>query len=113
MFTSDANKIYTIRLNSGATVAQRISGLTEGVDFPTGWDLFDDDVNLIIQHNFDEIVADVFVYSKNASTGDVVKLVGNVAYSTLTNINSGGDYDSIRLDALATIQTELYIKIII
>lgn len=113
MFTSDANKVYTIRLNAGSTVAQRISGLTAGVDYPTGWTLSGNDVNLIIQHNLDELVADVFVYSKNGSTSDVVKLTGNVAYSTLTNVYSAGDYDSIRLDALATIQTELYIKIII
>jgi len=113
MFASDTNKVYTIRLNAGSTVAQRISGLTAGVDYPTGWTLSYNDVNLIIQHNLDKLVADVFVYSKNGSTGDVVKLTGNVAYSTLTNIYSGGDYDSIRLDALATIQTELYIKIII
>jgi len=105
-------RIFTIRLNSGATVSQRLVGLVEGVDYPTGWVLTDYSTSLIITHNLDTLVASVKVFSKNNTTSDVVELQGNIAYATLTN-DYGTGYNAIRLDSLATIVTELYIKILI
>ena len=104
--------VYTIRLNSGATVAQRLIGLVEGTDYPTGWILTDDSAALVITHNLDTLASLVKVFSKNGTTSDIVELTGNVAYSTFTN-KYGTGYNAIRLDALATITTELYIKILI
>ena len=104
--------VYTIRLNSGATVAQRLIGLVEGTDYPTGWILTDDSAALVITHNLDTLASLVKVFSKNGTTSDIVELTGNVAYSTFTN-KYGTGYNAIRLDALATITTELYLKILI
>lgn len=104
--------VYTLRLNSGATVAQRLVGLVEGTDYPTGWILSADTAALVITHNLDILATTVKVFSKNGTTSDVVELQGNLAYSTFTN-KYGTGYNAIRLDALATITTELYIKILI
>ncbi len=105
-------KVYTIRLASGATVAQRLIGLVAGTDYPTGWALNSDGTSLVITHNLDTLVSSVKVFSKNGTTSDVTELQGNVAYSSFTNKYSTG-YNVVRLDALATITTELYIKILI
>lgn len=105
-------KVYTIRLASGATVAQRLIGLVEGTDYPTGWVLSADSNALVITHNLATLASIVKVFSKNGTTSDVTELQGNVAYATFTN-KYGTGYDVIRLDALATITTELYLKIII
>lgn len=105
-------KVYTIRLASGATVAQRLIGLVAGTDYPTGWALNSDGASLVITHNLATLASSVKVFSKNGTTSDVIELQGNVAYSTFINKYSTG-YNVIRLDALATITTELYIKILI
>lgn len=105
-------KVYTIRLASGATVAQRLIGLVEGTDYPTGWVLTDDGTSLVITHNLATLASVVKVFSKNGTTSDIVELQGNVAYSSFTN-KYGTGYNAVRLDALATITTELYIKILI
>ena len=52
------------------------------------------------------------VISINGVTSNGVELQGNLAYSSVTNVYGTG-YDAIRLDAFATIETELYIKIIL
>lgn len=106
------SKVYTIRLASGATVAQRLIGLVEGTDYPTGWALDSDGTSLVITHNLATLASSVKVFSKNGTTSDVIELQGNVAYSTFINKYSTG-YNVIKLDSLATITTELYIKILI
>ena len=86
--------------------------MVEGTDYPTGWILTDDGTSLVITHNLATLASVVKVFSKNGTTSDVTELQGNVAYSTFTNKYDTG-YNAIRLDALATITTELYIKILI
>ena len=54
----------------------------------------------------------VKIISINGITSNGVELQGNLAYSSVTNVYGTG-YNAIRLDAFATIETELYIKIII
>lgn len=103
---------FELRLNSGATVAQRLVGLVEGTDYPTGWVLSADESALVITHGLDSRSKVVKVLSKNGTTSDCVELQGNVAYSTKTDVFGTG-YDAIRLDAFATITTELYIEIIL
>ena len=103
---------FEIRLNSGATVAQRLVGLVEGTDYPTGWVLSADESALVITHGLNSRSKVVKVLSKNGTTSDCVELQGNVAYSTKTDVFGTG-YDAIRLDAFATVTTELYVEIIL
>ena len=103
---------YSIRLNSGATVAQRLVGLLAGTDYPTGWTLSADEAALVITHSLDKRSKVVKVLSKNGTTSNCVELQGNVAYSTKTDIYGTG-YNAIRLDAFATVTTELYVEIIL
>ena len=111
-YVSNYAAIYTIRLISASTVAGRLIGLTPGVDYPTGWVLSADDAALVITHNLDRLHSSVKVISINGVTSNGVELQGNLAYSSVTNVYGTG-YDAIRLDAFATIETELYIKIIL
>ena len=104
---------YRISLNSGATVSQRLSGLVEGTDYPTGWIITADDTALVIEHNLNKICSVVNVFSINGTTQDAVLLEGDIAYSTLTNEYYNGGYNRIRLDGFATITTDLVIKIIL
>ena len=87
-------------------------GLVEGTDYPTGWVLSDDDAALVITHNLDRACFDVKVKSELIS-GNLVTLMGSVAYATLTDELDGTEFNSIRLDALATVNTDLYLYIII
>lgn len=100
-----------VRLNSGATVAQRLSGLVEGTDYPTGWVLTDDGAALVITHSLNSLSGYCAVMSKNGTTSDVVKLEGAKAYGTYTNVYYNSGYNRIRIDALATDLTELYLII--
>jgi len=68
---------------------------------------------LVITHNLDKVATTVSVFSENGITNDLVKLEGNVAYSTFTNQYYSSGYNRIRLDALATVTTDLIIKIIL
>ena len=113
MLTGNDFQSYRINLKSGATVAQRLVGLVEGQDYPTGWTLAADGNALIITHNLNNVASVVNVFSVNGITSDAVKLEGNVAYSTLTNLYINDGYNAIRLDAFATVTTELIIKIIL
>ena len=112
LFEASSLRAYPIRLNASAEVDDRIAGLVEGVDYPTGWVLSDDDAALIITHNLDRPCFDVKVKSKIVG-GNLVQLKGDVAYSTLTDELDGTEFNSIRLDALATVNTELYLYVII
>jgi hypothetical protein len=111
-YTSGYPIIYTIHLISAGTVAGRLVGLVAGTDYPTGWVLSADESALVITHGLDRRSKVVKVLSKNGTTSDCVELQGNVAYSTKTDVFGTG-YDAIRLDAFATITTELYIEIIL
>ncbi len=113
LLTGSSFQTYKIRLNSGSTVLQRITGLVEGVDYPVGWVLMADNAALIIKHNLNTLSTVVSVFSVNGVTNDAVKLEGNVAYSTFTNKWVDGGYNAIRLDAFATINTEIIIKIVL
>ena len=108
LFEASSLRAYPITLSAGATVAARLVGATA----PTGWVLSDDDAALVITHNLDRPCFDVKVKSELIS-GNLVQLKGDVAYSTLTDELDGTEFNSIRLDALATVNTELYLYVII
>lgn len=113
MLTGSDFQSYRINLKSGATVAQRLVGLVEGQDYPTGWTLLADGTALVITHNLDKVCSVLSIFSVNGVTNDAVKLEGSVAYATLTNQYYNNGYNRIRIDALATITTDLIIKIIL
>ena len=79
---------------------------------PTGWVLSADESALVITHGLNSRSKVVKVLSKNGTTSNCVELQGNVAYSTKTDIYGTG-YNAIRLDAFATVTTELYVEIIL
>ena len=112
LFEASSLRAYPIRLNGGATVGQRLNGLVEGVDYPTGWSLVDDGAALIITHGLGRVSFDVKVRSKLVG-GNMVMLTGSVAYATLTDGLDEGVFKTIRLDALATVNTELLIHVVI
>ena len=83
------------------------------VNYPTGWVLAADSNALVITHSLDKVATTISVFSENGITNDLVKLEGNVAYSTFTNQYYNSGYNRIRLDAFATVTTELYVEIIL
>lgn len=113
MIGSNAVYPYFIRLENAGTVGGRLVGLTEGVDYPVGWILTDDGADLLVEHNLDEKSILVSIQSLNSGTSNLIQLQGNVAYSSITNEYYSSGYNRIRVSALATVATELYIYILI
>lgn len=108
----ESGVIYSIRLNNAGTVGGRLVGLVEGVDYPMGWVLNDDDAALVITHGMNRRATDAVVFGINGVTGAAVKLQGNIAYATMTNLLTAGAFNAIRLDALATVAQVLVIDIL-
>jgi len=102
---------YKIVLPSADTVAGRLVGLTEGVNYPTGWVLSADDKDLIVTHGLDNSVKDVVVWSKNTLESIERKELGNAAYSGLYYPIGGATIDSVVIESLATINAEITIYI--
>jgi len=103
--------VRTIKLVTGTTIAQRITGLVEGTDYPTGWTLAADGADLVITHNLDKMAILVTVLSINGTTQSAVALQGNVAYSSYTNEYVNSRYDKLRISALGGGGTVTHIKI--
>ena len=103
--------VFTIKLNTGTTVAQRITGLVEGVDYPTGWILTDDGADLLVTHNLDKLNSFVTVLSVNSSTQNVTVLQGNLAYSSYTCEFYNSGYNRLRISALGGGVTPVIIKL--
>ena len=55
--------IYSITLPYSTTVAGRIALAVSGVDYPTGWTLTADGLNLVVTHNLNRWCTDVKVFS--------------------------------------------------
>lgn len=101
--------VYTITLPSASTVAGRISAAIEGSDYPTGWVLTADDIDIHITHSMDRRIASVNVFSN--SLGVERLLLGNAAYSGLF-MPYTITYDEVVIEALATIETDITIQLI-
>lgn len=99
-----------IILPSASTVAGRLVGLTEGVNYPTGWILTPDGNDLIVTHGQDKHTKDVQVWSKNTLESINRKELGNAAYSGLYE-PIGARFDSVVIESLATIEAEIRIYI--
>lgn len=60
--------IYSITLPTASSVYDRVNLAVEGVDYPTGWVLTSDGVNILITHNLNRWCTDVKVFSKGSGT---------------------------------------------
>jgi len=65
---SASKNIYSITLPYSTTVAGRIALAVEGVDYPTGWVLTADGINLVVTHNLNRWCTDVKVFAKTTGT---------------------------------------------
>lgn len=102
---------YKIVLPSADTVAGRLVGLTEGVNYPTGWVLTADDKDLIVTHGLDREVKEVTIWSKNTLESIKRKEIGNAAYSGLYYPIGGSTIDSVVIESLARVNSEITIYI--
>jgi hypothetical protein len=107
--SSEGGYIATIILPSAATVAGRISGAVEGVNYPVGWTLDSDGIDFIVNHGLDKRVANVTVFSNSGSIER--QLFGNAAYSGIFQTHTIS-YDQLTIESLATIETEIVIHIL-
>lgn len=104
------NDSYKIILPSADTVTGRLVGLTEGVNFPTGWVLSPDGNDLVVTHGLDREVKDVVIWSKNTPEAIKRKEIGNAAYSGIYQA-IGTAYNSFVIESLATVPSEITIYI--
>ena len=107
--SAETQTVVTITLPSASTVSGRISAATEGTDYPTGWVLADDGIDIYITHSMDRRIAAVNVFSN--SLGIERLLLGNAAYSGLF-MPYTTTYDEVVIEALATIETDITIQLI-
>lgn len=107
LIAAGGNVPTTLTMPSGNSVQERIDGMTEGVDYPTGWVLTADGLNLLITHNLGRNLADVTVWA-NISGDTFNKLEGTSAYATggLYSYNSANES---AIFSLATIQKPINI----
>ncbi|MCK9544420.1 MAG: hypothetical protein M0R03_20570 [Novosphingobium sp.] len=105
----DLEKIPEITLPSDTTVAGRISSLTEGTDYPTGWSLSvgESEFDLLITHNKGKKVFDIKVYSVDSLGKERMLIPFDNAYSGILTIDS----NSVQIEALSEVQRQLKIYI--
>lgn len=107
---SSIGTFIPIKLPSADSVSGRLVGLIEGVNYPTGWELTADGNDLIVTHGLNRHTKDVIVWSKNTLESINRKELGNAAYSGLYE-PIGVRFDSVVIESLATILTEITIYI--
>lgn len=89
-------------------MAGRLVGLTEGVNIRPDGMLTPDGMDLIVTHGQDKHTKDVQIWSKNTLESINRKELGNAAYSGLYE-PIGTRFDSVVIESLATIETEIRI----
>jgi hypothetical protein len=106
--------LWLIRLNSGGTtgdMATRITGLTEGTDYPTGWTLTVGSAatNLVITHGLGRHTANVNVsYTDDLDSNKIKELKGDLGY---VNKWGAADLDSVELVSVGTVAKELWLYV--
>lgn len=99
---------YKITLPSSTTVAGRIAGAVEGVNYPTGWTLAEgyNSIDIKITHNLGKRPVVVSVYSVDGTSQR--QLFGNAAFSGILSETENIMY----VESLATINKTIVIYII-
>lgn len=105
--TAMAQIIYTISLPSASSVAARISGATEGVDYETGWALAAgaSPIDLVITHGLSRRVAFVSVFAVTGN--EEQQLFNTAAYNGIITT----DANTLKIQSLATILKTIKIYI--
>jgi len=100
--------VYSIRLAASPYVSTRISGATEGVDYPAGWVLAEgsSSVDIDITHNLGRRVALVTIFSINGTVEQ--QLFNTAAYNGIIT----DDDNHLRIQSLATINKPIKIYIL-
>jgi len=97
---------YEITLPSAGSVGNRILSATEGIDYPSGWVLTEENgADLRITHNLGRRLASVTVWSVNGTTHQI--LLGNYAYSGLYS-----EENSLLIQGFATVASEVAIQVV-
>lgn len=105
---SSIQNVYELKLGSSSDVSTRLAGLTEGIDYPTGWALGigASSKDLLITHGLNRRCASISIF---AITGAEEQLLMNT--SAFNGIKTP-DSNSIIIQSLATIAKELKIYIV-
>lgn len=96
--------VYSITLPGASNVAGRIALAVEGVDYPVGWVLTADGLNLSVTHNLGRWVTDVKVFAKTTGT-QRQQLRDTAAENGLTALSS----NELKVYSLATISKDIVI----
>lgn len=96
--------VYSITLPGASNVAGRIALAVEGVDYPVGWVLAADGLNLSVTHNLGRWVTDVKVFAKTTGT-QRQQLRDTAAENGLTALSS----NELKVYSLATISKDIVI----
>ena len=104
--TAAAKPIYSITLPYSTTVAGRIALAVSGVDYPSGWTLTADGLNLVVTHNLVRWASNVTVFAKTTGT-ERQQLFNTAAYNGITCLSS----NALKVYSLATISKDIVIYI--
>jgi hypothetical protein len=96
--------IIPIKLPYSTTVAGRILLATEGTDYPEGWTLEGDGLNLVVTHNLGRWVTNVTVWANTTGT-QRQQLFNTAAHNGVTCT----DDDNVTIYSLATISKPIII----
>jgi hypothetical protein len=96
--------VYSITLPYSTSVAGRILLATEGTDYPTGWTLVGDGLNLVVTHNLGRWVTNVTVWA-NTTGVQRQQLFNTAAHNGVTCT----DDDNVTIYSLATISKPIII----
>jgi len=102
--TAAAKPIYSITLPYSTTVAGRIALAVSGVDYPSGWTLTADGLNLVVTHNLTRWASNVSVFAKTTGT-ERQQLFNTAAYNGITCLSS----NALKVYSLATISKDIVI----
>lgn len=99
-----SKSIYSITLPYSTTVAGRIALAVSGVDYPSGWILTADGLNLVVTHNLNRWTSNVTVFAKTTGT-ERQQLFNTAAYNGITCLSD----DAVKIFSLATISKDIVI----
>lgn len=99
-----SKSIYSITLPYSTTVAGRIALAVSGVDYPSGWTLTADGLNLVVTHNLNRWTSNVTVFAKTTGT-ERQQLFNTAAYNGITCLSD----NAVKVFSLATISKDIVI----